>query len=77
MSPLSAELEAEAQALALELSHALADDLLAVARLLVSKQPTHLFGQTEFQLRDLVHRLGAKALQVRLAQKKTATRGPA
>ncbi len=29
---------------ALELSHALADDLLAVARLLVSKQSTHLFG---------------------------------
>ncbi len=77
MSPLAPELEAEAQALALELSHALADDLLAVARLLVSKQSTHLFGAAEFQLRDLVHRLGAKALQVRLAQKKTATRGPA
>ena len=61
--------------LALELSHALADDRLAVARLLVSKRSTHLFGATEFQLRDLVHRLGAKALQVRLAPKKQRLQG--
>jgi hypothetical protein len=34
-----------------------------MARLLASKQDHELFGQTEYQLRDIVHGLGAKALQ--------------
>lgn len=38
-------------------------DLRGVAELLASKPDSQLFGETEFQLRDLVHRIGAKALQ--------------
>jgi len=73
MTALTPEQEVEARALADTLARAASDDLLTLARLLVSK-PTHqVFGQTELQLRDLVHRLGAKALNLYLAEKKTAT----
>jgi hypothetical protein len=74
---LSVEQEAEARALAAAITQAGSDDVLALARLLVSKPAEQAFGQTEFQLRDLVHRIGAKALEVHLAEKKTATRGRA
>jgi hypothetical protein len=71
--PLSAEQEAQAHELAAQISAAIASDVLAIARLLVSRTGKHTFGQTEFQLRDLAHRAGAKALETSLAQKKTAT----
>jgi hypothetical protein len=52
-------------------------DLRAIAELLASKPDDQLFGQTEFDLRDLVHRLGAKALQTAAEQrKKGGTEGP-
>jgi hypothetical protein len=35
-----------------------------VARLLAGKDDSNLFGQTEFDLRDRVHALGARALEV-------------
>jgi parvulin-like peptidyl-prolyl isomerase len=75
-SPLSSEQEAEAQALALRLRELAADELLQMARLLVSKPDREIFGDTEFQLRDIVLRVGAKALEERLRQKKTATMAP-
>jgi hypothetical protein len=46
------------------------DDLHAIAELLATKPDHQLFGQTEFQLRDLAHRLGAKALQTAAQQRK-------
>lgn len=45
-------------------------DLRAIAELLASKPDDQLFGQTEFDLRDLVHRLGAQALQTAAEQRK-------
>jgi hypothetical protein len=45
-------------------------DLRAIAELLATKPDDRLFGATEFQLRDLVHRLGAKALQTAADQRK-------
>ena len=72
--PLSSEQEAQAQELAAQISAAIASDVLALARLLVSRTGKHTFGQTEFQLRDLVHRAGAKALETSLAQKKRLRR---
>jgi len=68
-----AQREAQAQELARVITAALADDILKVARLLVSTDERHTFGQTEFNLRDAVLAMGAKALQASLAQKKTAT----
>jgi hypothetical protein len=75
--PLTPELEAKAQALLLDLRSRADDELLAIARLLVSKEDRDIFGDTEFEVRDLVHRIGAKALETYLAQKKTATRARA
>jgi hypothetical protein len=53
-------------------------DLKAIAELLATKPDNQLFGETEFQLRDMVHRFGAKALQTAAGQrKKGGTWGPA
>ena len=77
VSTRSAETEAEVQALAARLRTALASEAERLARLLLSKEPQDLFGPTEFTVRDQVLRLGAQAYQVYLAEKKTATKGPA
>ena len=69
----SAEQEAEAQALAQRLRELVDEELLEVARLLVGKSDREIFGETEFQLRDILLKAGAKAIQERLRQKKTAT----
>lgn len=75
--PLSPELEAQAQELLGRLRSQADDELLALARLLVSKSDHEIFGDTEFEARDIVHRLGAKAFETHLAQKKTATKARA
>ena len=71
----SAEQEAEAQALTQRLRELVDEELLEVARLLVGKSDREIFGETEFQLRDILLKAGAKAIQERLRQKKTATTG--
>lgn len=75
-APLTPEQEARAQQLAADLQQALADDVLAPARSLIGNEQRP-FGQAEFQLRDLLLKAGARALELSLAQKKTATGGPA
>jgi parvulin-like peptidyl-prolyl isomerase len=75
-SPLTPEQEAQAQQLVQQLQQATADDLLRLARTLVAQDQRHLFGQTEVQVRDLALRIGAKAYDALLAQKKTATSAP-
>lgn len=53
-------------------------DLRKMAKLLASKPYKQLLGQTEFEVRDIVHDLGARALQTALDErKKGATGGPA
>jgi hypothetical protein len=74
---LTAEQEAEAQLLAQRIAHAAEAELLQIARTLVAADTAHLFGTTEFQVRDLILRVAAKAYQEHLAQKKTATKAPA
>jgi hypothetical protein len=76
MQGLTAEQEAQARQLAADIARAIEEDLLATARLLVSKQPHQAFGDTEFRLRDLLHKAGTRILDTYLAQKKTATRAP-
>lgn len=70
---LSAEQEAEAQALAQRLREIAEEEIVQLARLLVSKGERDVFGETEFQVRDLLLKMGAKAFQEHLRQKKTAT----
>ena len=56
------------------LRFAIDKEVAALAQLLVAKDDKDLFGQTEFEVRDLVHRIGAKAYEERLREKKTATK---
>ncbi len=74
---LSAEKEAEAQALACRIRELADEEVVELARLLVSKPEHEVFGDTEFELRDIVLRVGAKALEEHLRQKKMATGGAA
>jgi len=70
---LTPEQELQAQALASRIREAVDSDIVQLARLLVSKPEHEIFGQTEFEVRDIVHHLGAAAMQTHLGQKKTAT----
>ena len=74
--PLEAELEAQAQELAARIRARADDDILALARLLVSKSDAEVFGDTEFEARTIVHHLGVAALEERL-KKRSATKDPA
>jgi len=74
--PLSPELEAQAQELAARIRARADADIVALARLLVCKDDAEVFGETEFEARGLVHRIGAAALEERL-KKSSATRDAA
>lgn len=52
-------------------------DLRGLAELLASKPARQLLGQTEFEVRDRAHKIGAKAFETALDErKKGATKGP-
>jgi hypothetical protein len=75
---LTPEQEAHAQELAKAVLKALEADILQMTRLLASKPDHQVLGQTEFQVRDIVHQIGAKAIQSELeARQKKATKGRA
>jgi len=75
---LTAEQEAEARRIYDVLKDKMDADLMAMARLLASKETGELFGRTEFEVRDRVHALGAAAIEGALAgRKKGGTSGPA
>ena len=67
---LSPEQEAEAQRIFEVLKQTAEQDLLALARLLASKPDRELLGKTEFEVRDRVHQLGAKAVETALEERK-------
>jgi len=60
---LSADQEALAQRIYEKLQTTMQEELLAMARLMVSKPDHELFGRGEFELRDKLHELGAKVLE--------------
>ena len=75
---LTPEQEAHAQELARTLLKAVEGDLLKMTRLLASKPDHQVLGQTEFQIRDIVHQIGAKTIQAELdARQKKVTKGRA
>jgi hypothetical protein len=76
-TPLPPDKVAQAQDLADAIRLATDEEINELARTLVSTDDAHLFGLTEFKLRDLAHQIAAKALEQHLARKKTATGGPA
>ena len=75
---LTAEQEAAAQRLADRVMVRTREEVLEIARLLVSKPDRELLGKTEFEVRDRVHKIGAHALETALEErKKGGTEGQA
>jgi hypothetical protein len=75
---LTLEQEAEAQRLADTITVKTKEDLLRITRLMVSKKDHELLGQTEFEVRDLVHEIGARVIETAVDErKKGATKGRA
>lgn len=71
---LTPEQQAESDRIFVALQTAAADDLRALADLLATKDDSNTFGATEFTVRDIVLRVGAKAIQTaREGRKKGAT----
>ena len=76
--PLTAEQEAQAQAIYQRLKDTFDAEARRLSRLMASKTDGHLLGDTEFQVRDRVHVLGAQVLQTALDErKKGGTKAPA
>jgi hypothetical protein len=74
--PFTEDQEKEVKQLAQAIAAAASQEFEHLARTLVGSGASP-FGQTEFTIRDLLLRIGAKAYEQHLAQKKTATKGPA
>ena len=75
---LSPEQDAEAERLFQALRPAVEAELRQVALLLASRPDDKLLGKAEFEVRDAVHRIGAKAIEAALnGRKKGATGGRA
>ena len=75
---LTPDQEAEARRLYDLLQQPFLDEARRRARLLASKPDARLLGQTEFEVRDALHRLGATALQAALdGRKKGGIKGRA
>jgi hypothetical protein len=74
---LSNEQELEARQLVSRVHEVMEAEMLQAARLLVGKETRDLFGKTEFDLRDILLRVGAKMYELYLAEKKTGMSAPA
>jgi hypothetical protein len=74
---LTPEQQIEADRIQHALVDASAEDLRELAELLATKNDANIFGATEFAVRDIVHRIGAKAIQTALeGRKKGGTTDP-
>ena len=67
---LTEDQEAEAQRIARIVLEASKSEVMAMARLLASKPDRQLLGPTEFEIRDLCHKIGAKAIETALSERK-------
>lgn len=60
---LNAEQQAEAELIYERIRGAFDDEARRLAALMASKETRYLFGETEYQIRDRVHALGAQVLE--------------
>ena len=75
--PLTPEQQDEVQRIERILMESVRNEIRSIAELLASKPDRQLLGQTEFEVRDLVHKIGAKAIETALDQrKKGGTKDP-
>ncbi len=74
---LNSAQEVDAQRIYERLREVFDEELRSMARFMASKPNGQLFGQTEFDLRDRVHELGARVLETAVdeRQKKGRVRG--
>ena len=70
-TPLSPEKQAEIENLARAIHEAVDGEIRELAANLATTEDAHLFGENEFQIRALAHKIAAKAIEQHLAQKKT------
>jgi len=68
--PLTPEQKTEADRIFAALQQAAVTDLRELANLLATKDDSNTFGATEYTVRDIVLRIGAKALESALAGRK-------
>ena len=74
---LTAVEEEEAQRIADIVAAGARAEALQIGRLLASRKNSELFGATEFAVREAVHRIGTRALEAALEErKKRGTAGP-
>ena len=67
---LTVEQEAQAKRIAEAIRKKFEEEALQMARLLVSKPDAELFGKTEYEIRDRVHRVGAQLFETALQERK-------
>jgi hypothetical protein len=68
--PLTPEQAETADRIFQSLRQAVESDLRSLAELLASKPAGQVFGRTEFEVRDCVHKIGAKAIEAALDERK-------
>jgi len=66
---LTPEQEAEAQQIKDKVFDAVMNDVDQMARLMASKEDRELLGQTEFEMRDLAHRIAATMIEESVNQR--------
>ena len=76
-SSLLPEKQADIDRLAKEIREAVDAEISELAANLATTDDAHLFGDNEFKIRALAHKIAAKAIAQHLALKKTATKVPA
>ncbi len=67
---LTPEQRDEADRIKLRLSALVEDEIQGIAELLASKPDRQILGEAEFQVRDRVHKIGAKAIETALDERK-------
>lgn len=75
-APVPPEKQAEIEDLSRAIREAVDAEIGELAANLAATDDAHLFGQNEFKIRALAHRIAAKAVEEHLARKKTATKAP-
>ena len=68
--PLTEEQQALSGRIQERLQSRFAEELQGLAQLLASREYGKLLGQTEYDVRDIVHRLGALAIETALTERK-------
>ena len=75
-APPPPQKDAEIEDLARAIREAVDAELDELAANLAATDDAHLFGQNEFTIRAIAHKIAAKAVERHLAQKKMDTRAP-